>query len=128
MEESIFDVYAQYCTEFIELILQLESMWDSHLDQIILAQKGIELQPRGTWPIFNLAFQSGPKWGDLKSDEISKLFELGVISPDQTEGTSPNLLAPKVWCMIRLCDEYKKLCTVTLSDSYPFHGMDSCID
>lgn len=42
-EVEISDDYLQYCTKFIEVLSEIESMWEGNLDRTAVAKHEIEL-------------------------------------------------------------------------------------
>lgn len=62
------------------------------------------------------------------SKEIAYMLEHDIIRPSQSAWSSPCLLVPKKNNSFRFCTDYRKVNSVTKSDSFPIPRMDDCID
>ncbi|PIK55799.1 hypothetical protein BSL78_07287 [Apostichopus japonicus] len=51
-----------------------------------------------------------------------------IIEPSDSEWSSPCILVPKPDGSFRFCTDYRKVNTVTRTDSYPIPRVDDCID
>lgn len=51
-EVKILDEYSTYRDEFIEMLAELQSMWDAHLSRINVAKHRIGLSRENTEPVF----------------------------------------------------------------------------
>lgn len=51
-----------------------------------------------------------------------------VIKPAQTKGAEPFLFAPKNYCSVWFCLEYRKLKVLTRKGVYRILRMDNCIE
>lgn len=56
------------------------------------------------------------------------MLECGIIEPSRSEWSFPVVIVPKKDGSIRLCVDYRKLNTVSKSDSYPMPQVDELID
>ena len=56
------------------------------------------------------------------------MLEHGIIEPSQSNWSSPCLLVPKSDGSYRFCTDYRKVNSVTKSDSYPIPRVEDCID
>ena len=60
--------------------------------------------------------------------EIKYMLENNIIEPSQSEWSSPCVLVPKADGTFRFCTDFRKLNTVTKTDSYPLPRVEDCID
>ena len=61
-------------------------------------------------------------------DEVKHLLENDFIEPSQSNYSSPCILVPKSNGTYRMCTDYRKLNSVTKTDSFPLPRIDDCID
>ncbi len=60
--------------------------------------------------------------------ELDLLLELGLITPSQSDWTSPIILVPKPKGENRLCVDYRRLNAITVKDAYPLPLLDDILD
>ena len=61
-------------------------------------------------------------------EEIQFLLDNDFIEPSQSDWSSPCILVPKPDGTFRMCTDYRKVNSVTKTDSFPVPRMDDCID
>ena len=61
-------------------------------------------------------------------EEIQYLLDNDFIEPSQSDWSSPSILVPKPDGTFRMCTGYRKVNSVTKTDSFPVPRMDDCID
>ena len=61
-------------------------------------------------------------------DEVKYLLENDFIEPSQSNYSSPCILVPKSNGFYRMCTDYRKVNSVTKTDSFPIPRIDDCID
>ena len=61
-------------------------------------------------------------------DEVKYLLENDFIEPSQSNYSSPCILVPKSNGTYRMCTDYRKVNSVTKTDSFPIPRIDDCID
>ena len=61
-------------------------------------------------------------------DEIRYLLENDFTEPSQSNYSSPCILLPKSNGTYRMCTDYRKVNSVTKTDSFPIPRIDDCID
>ena len=61
-------------------------------------------------------------------DEVKYLLENDFIEPSQSNYSSPCILVPKSNGTYRMCTDYRKVNSVTKTDSFPVPRIDDCID
>ena len=79
-------------------------------------------------PIKQWPYRMNPKKLELAQTEIEYMLDNNIIECSQSEWSSPILLVPKVDGSQRFCIDYRKVNSVTRSDSYPIPRIDDCID
>ena len=60
--------------------------------------------------------------------EVDYMLQHGIIEPSQSEWISPCVLVPKPDGTYRFCTDFRKVNTVTKSDSFPLPRVEDCID
>ena len=61
-------------------------------------------------------------------EEIQYLLDNDFIEPSQSNWSSPCILVPKPDGTFRMCTDYRKVNSVTKTDSFPVPRIDDCID
>ena len=61
-------------------------------------------------------------------EEIQYLLDNDFIEPSQSDWSSPCIFVPKPDGKFRMCTDYRKVISVTETDSFPVPRMDDCID
>ena len=60
--------------------------------------------------------------------EVKYLLDNDFIEPSQSEWSSPCILVPKSDGTFRMCTDYRKVNSVTKTDTFPIPRIDDCID
>ena len=79
-------------------------------------------------PIKQLPYRINPKKLELFEREIQYMLDHDMIEPSQSEWSSPIVLIAKAGCGQRLCIDYRKVNSITKTDTYPIPRVDDCID
>ena len=61
-------------------------------------------------------------------EEVQYMLQNGIIEPSQSHWSSPCILVPKPDGSYRFCTDFRRVNSVTKSDSYPIPRVDDCID
>ena len=61
-------------------------------------------------------------------EEVQYLLANDFIEPSQSDWSSPCILVPKPDGTLRMCTDYRKVNSVTKTDSFPVPRMDDCVD
>ena len=61
-------------------------------------------------------------------EENQYLLDNDFIEPSQSDWSSPCILVPKPDGTVHVCTDYRKVNSVTKTDSFPVPRMDDCID
>ena len=79
-------------------------------------------------PIKQHPYRMNPEKQRILKEEIRYLLDNDFIEPSQSDWSSPCILVPKPDGTYRLCTDYRKVNSVTKTDSFPIPRMDDCID
>ena len=61
-------------------------------------------------------------------EQVQFLLDNDFIEPSQSEWRSPCILVPKPDGTFHMCADYRKVNSVTKTDTFPIPPMDDCID
>ena len=79
-------------------------------------------------PIKQHPYRLNPSKQKYLKEEIKYLLENDFIEPSNSCWTSPCILVPKPDERYRMCTDYRKVMSVTKTDTFPIPRMDDCID
>ena len=79
-------------------------------------------------PIKQHPYRMSPSKQQYLREEVKYLLENDFIEPSQSNYSSPCILVPKPDGTYRMCTDYRKVNTVTKTDSFPIPRIDDCID
>ena len=79
-------------------------------------------------PIKQHSYRLNPEKQKYLQKEIQYLLENDLIESSKSNWSSPCILVPKPDGSYRLCTDYRKVNTVTKTDTYPIPRIDDCID
>ena len=79
-------------------------------------------------PIKQHPYRMNPLKQKYLRDEVKYLLENDFIEPSQSNYSSPCILVPKSNGTYRMCTDYRKVNSVTKTDSFPIPRIDDCID
>ena len=79
-------------------------------------------------PIKQHPYRMNPLKQKHLQDEVKYLLENDFIEPSQSIYSSPCILVPKSNGTYRMCTDYRKVNSVTKTDSFPIPRIDDCID
>ena len=79
-------------------------------------------------PIKQHPYRMTPLKRKYLQDEVKYLLENDFIEPSQSNYSSPCILVPKSNGTYRMCTDYRKVNSVTKTDSFPIPRIDDCID
>ena len=117
----------EFHEEIREMLRKHEDMWSGHLGEIGAVRHRIEVQV-GAKPIAVPPFRAGPKQRELEIAEVERQLKAGVIEPAHSEWASPIVFATKADGTQRFCVDYRRLNSITVTDTYPLPRTDECID
>ena len=73
-------------------------------------------------------YRLNPLKQEYLQDEVKYLLENDFIEPSQSNYSSPCILVPKSNGTYRMCTDYRKVNSVTKTDSFSIPRIDDCID
>ena len=79
-------------------------------------------------PIKQHPYRMNPLKQKHLQDEVKYLLENDFVEPSQSNYSSPCILVPKSNGTHRMCTDYRKVNSVTKTDSFPIPRIDDCID
>jgi len=79
-------------------------------------------------PIKQHPYRLGPGKAQIVRDEVKYMLDNDLIEPSQSPWSSPVLLVPKSDGTFRMCQDFRKINSVTKSCSYPLPRIEDCID
>ena len=79
-------------------------------------------------PIKQHPYRLNPMKEKYLQAEIQYLLDNDFIEPSKSDWSSPCILVPKPDGSFRMCTDYRKLNTVTKTDTFPIPRIDDCID
>ena len=82
----------------------------------------------GSKPVKQHPYRMNPLKQKYLQDEVKYLLENDFIEPSQSNYSSPCILVPKSNGTYRMCTDYRKVNSVTKTDSFPIPRSDDCID
>ena len=82
----------------------------------------------GSNPIKHHTYGMNPMKLQYLRKEIQYLLDNDFIQPSQSDWRSPSILVPKPNGTFHMCTDYRKVNSVTKTDSFPVPRLDDCID
>ena len=82
----------------------------------------------GSKPIKQHPYRMHPMKLQYLKEEVQYLLDNDFIEPRQNDWSSPCILVPKPDGTFHMCTDYRKVNSVTKTDSFPVPRMDDCID
>ena len=79
-------------------------------------------------PVKQHPYRLNPSKQKYLKEEIKYLLENDFIEPSNSSWSSPCILVPKPDGSYRMCTDYRKVNSVTKTDTFPIPRMDDCID
>lgn len=79
-------------------------------------------------PVKQHPYRVNPDKMDKIREEVKYMLQHDIIEPSMSEWSSPVVVVPKPDGSIRLCVDYRKVNTLTKSDSFPIPRIEDCID
>lgn len=79
-------------------------------------------------PVKQHPYRLNPKKQQYLKEEVKYLLENDFIEPSSSSWSSPCILVPKPDGSYRMCTDYRKVNSVTKTDTFPIPRMDDCID
>ena len=79
-------------------------------------------------PIKQHPYRVHPVKREKLKAEVKYMLENEIVEGSHSEWSSPCLLVPKPDKSYRFCTDFRKVNSVTKSDSYPIPRMDDCVD
>lgn len=87
-----------------------------------------DIDVNGAQPIKQLPYRINRVKLEAVKQEIEYMLAHKMIEPSQSDWSSPILLVPKADQTWRFCVDFRRVNSVTKTDSYPLPRVDDCID
>ena len=102
----------------------------SKFDQVLCNQPGqTRLKHTGSArPVRLPPYRLPHAYREDVQQELQEMLEQGIIEPSTSEWAAPIVLVKKKDSSLRLCVDYRRLNSVSLSDAYPMPRIDDMID
>ena len=113
--------------ELKQLVLEYEHLFPdipSRTDKIYHDVDIIE----GSKHVKQHPYRMNPVKQQYLREEVKYLLDNDFIEPSQSEWSSPCILVPKPDGTFRMCTDYRKVNSVTKTDTFPIPRIDDCID
>ena len=82
----------------------------------------------GSKPVKQHPYRMNPVKQQYLREEVQYLLDNDFIEHSQSEWSSPCILVPKPDATFRMCTDYRKVNSVTKTDTFPIPRIDDCID
>lgn len=79
-------------------------------------------------PVKQPPYRVSPRLFAIIQKELTYMLDHGLIRPAQSEWCSPVTIVPKPGGSFRFCIDYRKVNSLTKTDSYPLPRIEDCID
>ena len=79
-------------------------------------------------PVKQHSYRLNPRKQQYLKEEIKYLLEKDFIEPSSSSWSSPCILVPKPDGSYQMCTDYRKINSVTKTDTFSIPRMDDCID
>ena len=126
LNEKLSHVTSPQSTELVSLLQKYPSVFGDSPGQTNLTYHDIDVGC--STPVKLPPYRVHPSRYQAMQDEIKYMLDRGLITPCISEWSSPVTLVPKPDGTFRFCVDYRKVNSLTKSDSYPLPRVDACID
>ena len=113
--------------ELKQLILEYEHLFPDIPSKTDKIYHDVELID-GSKPVKQHPYRMNPVKQQILREEVQYLLDNDFIEPSQSEWSSPCILVPKPDGTFRMCTDYRKVNSVTKTDTFPIPQIDDCID
>ena len=112
--------------ELVAIILQFKNIFPDVPNRTTVAYHDVDVGTAS--PIKQHPYRLSPVKVKHLQKEIEYMLDNDIIEPSKSEWSSPCVLVPKPDGSYRFCTDYRKVNSVTKTDSYPIPRIDDCID
>ena len=113
--------------ELKQLILEYERLFPDIPSRTDKIYHGVDII-EGAKPVKQHPYRLHPERQQYLRKEVKYLLDNDFIEPSQSERSSPCILVPKSDGTFRMCTDYRKVNSVTKTDTFPIPRIDDCID
>ena len=126
LNEKLSHFTSPQSTELVSLLQKYPSVFGDSPGQTNLTYHDIDVGC--STPVKLPPYRVHPSRYQAMQDEIKYMLDRGLVTPCISEWSSPVTLVPKPDGTFRFCVDYRKVNSLTKSDSYPLPRVDACID
>ena len=119
LDTSAQEDMKQLLTEFNHLFPDVPTRTDQEYHDVDVGN----VQPSKQHP-----YRLSPEKQEYLHKEVQYLLDHDFIEPSKSNWSSPCILVPKPDGSYRLCTDYRKVNSVTKTDTFPIPRIDDCID
>ena len=126
LDQKLYHLDSDKRLELKQLILEYEHLFPdipSRTDKIY--QNDII---DGSKPVKQHPYRMNPVKQQYLREEVQYLLDNDFIEPSQSEWSSPCILVPKPDGTFRMCTDYRKVNSITKTDTFPIPRIDDCLD
>lgn len=87
--------YAKYGLKFINMLSELEFMWDGHMGRVEEVRHKLEFSAEDSRPIRSMPIRAGLEVWEFGKNKIAEMLEQYVIEHAPTDWESPIFLDPR---------------------------------
>ncbi|MCG8117700.1 MAG: RNase H-like domain-containing protein [Candidatus Thiodiazotropha endolucinida] len=87
-----------------------------------------DVEINGSKSVKQHPYRMNPMKQKYLREEVQYLLDNDFIEPSQSEWSSPCILVPKPDGTYRMCTDFRKVNSLSKTDSFPIPRMDDCID
>ena len=113
--------------ELKQLILKYEHLFQDIPSKTDKIYHDVELID-GSKPVKQHPYRMNPVKQHILREKVQYLLDIDYIEPSQSEWSSPCILLPKPDGTFWVCTNYRKVNSVTKTDTFPIPRIDDCID
>ena len=126
LNEKLTHFTSPQATELITLLQKYPSVFSDSPGQTNLTFHDIDVGDSS--PVKLPPYRVHPSRQKVMQEEIMYMISRGLITPCISEWSSPVTLVPKPDGSFRFCVDYRKVNSLSKSDTYPLPRVDACID
>ena len=113
--------------ELKQLILEYEHLFPDILSRTVKIYHDADIID-GSKPMKQHQYRMNPVKQQYFREEVQYLLDNDFIEPIQSKWSSSCILVPKPDGTFRMCTDYRKVNSVTKTDTFPIPRIDDCID
>ena len=113
-------------SDLSSLLLKYEGIFPDVPNKTTAAVHDVEVGDAS--PIKQHPYRVNPSKLEQMRKEVKYMLDNDIIEPSQSNWSSPCVMVPKPDGSIRFCTDFRKVNSITKTDSFPIPRMEDCID